>query len=45
MFASTSASTLTSPDSAMPVPPLRSIRRTAAFAASRSRSLHATFAP
>ena len=45
MFASTSASTLTSPDSASPSPPLRPIRRTAAFDASRSRSLHATFAP
>jgi hypothetical protein len=45
MFASTSASTLTSPDNASPVPPLRSIRRTAAFAASGTRSLHATFAP
>ena len=45
MFASTSASTLTSPDSASPSPPLREIRRTAAFDASRSRSLHATFAP
>ena len=45
MFASTSASTLTSPDSAMATPPLRSIRRTAALAASKSRSLHATRAP
>jgi hypothetical protein len=45
MFASTSASTLTSPASAMPAPPLRSIRRTAAFAAGSSMSLHATRAP
>ena len=45
MFARTSASTLTSPDSASPSPPLREIRRTAAFAASKSRSLHATLAP
>jgi hypothetical protein len=45
MFASTSCSTLTSPDSARPTPPLRSIRRTAALAAPKSRSLHATRAP
>src|SRR5580704_3462758 len=45
MFATTSASTLTSPCSARPTPPLRSRRRTAALAASNSRSLHATRAP
>lgn len=45
MFASTSSSTLTSPGTASPTPPLRSIRRTAALAASSSRSLHATRAP
>ena len=37
--------TLTSPDSASASPPLRSIRRTAALAASSTRSLHATCAP
>ena len=45
MFATTLSSDDTSPASGSPTPPFRSIRRTAAFAASSCTSLHATRAP